>query len=169
MNTERLCVEFEKVFGQYKSKRIKACQRIPSGGKTMMSQLYSSFFFEVSLYLKIRVSELKRLFGNDWEYLYSLSDKVHYLIKFIIVLEEGLEKTLERSDQLPIYLAKIYTSVSRDTDMLDQMLQKLFIECRMSLEFLFYETVVLTFEFSIRRKNEKGQCEIICIKTKDLL
>ena len=53
--------------------------------------------------------------------------------------------------------------------MLDQMLQKLSIECRMTLEFLFYETVVLTFEFSIRRKNEKGQCEIICIKTKDLL
>ena len=53
--------------------------------------------------------------------------------------------------------------------MLDQMLQKLFIESRMTLEFLLYETVVLTFEFSIRRKNEKRQCEIICIKTKDLL
>ena len=94
---------------------------------------------------------------------------IHYLIKFIIVLEKGLEKTLERSDQLPIYLAKIYTSVSRGSDMLDQMLQKLFIESRMTLEFLFYETVVLTFEFSIHRKNEKRQCEIICIKTKDLL
>ena len=39
--------------------------------------------------------------------------------------------------------------------MLDQILQKLFIESRMTLEFLFYETVVLTFEFFIQQKNEK--------------
>ena len=53
--------------------------------------------------------------------------------------------------------------------MFDQILQKLFIESRMTLEFLFYKTVVLAFEFSIHRKNEKRQCEIICTKTKDLL
>ena len=53
--------------------------------------------------------------------------------------------------------------------MLDQILQKSFIESRMTLEFLFCETVVLTFEFSIYRKNEKRQREIICIKKKGLL
>ena len=82
---------------------------------------------------------------------------------------EGLEKTVERSEELAISLEKIYTIVFWDTDMLDQILQKLFIESRMILEFLFYETVVLTFEFSICRQNEKRQREIICIKTKDLL
>ena len=53
--------------------------------------------------------------------------------------------------------------------MLDQILQKLFVESRITLEFLLYENVVLTFEFSIRQKIEKRQREIICIKTKDLL
>ena len=35
------------------------------------------FLCEVSLYLKIRILELKMLFGNDCKYLYSLSEKVH--------------------------------------------------------------------------------------------
>ena len=47
--------------------------------------------------------------------------------------------------------------------MLDQILQELFIESKMTLEFLFYETVVLTFEFFTHRKNEKREHEIICI------
>ena len=76
MNTEKCCVEFEKIFGQYKSKHIKRYQRIFSGSKSMMSP-YSNFLYEVSLYLKIHVSELKKLFGNDCEYLYSLCDKVY--------------------------------------------------------------------------------------------
>ena len=76
MNTEKCCVEFEKIFGQHKSKRIKRYQRIFSGSKSMMSSPYSNFLYEVSLYLKIHVSEFKKLFGNDCEYLYSLCDKV---------------------------------------------------------------------------------------------
>ena len=71
MDTEEFCVEFQKMFGQYKSKRIKMCQRILSGSKAMISSLYSNFLYEVSLYLKIRVSQLKTLFRNDCEYLYS--------------------------------------------------------------------------------------------------
>ena len=42
----------------------------------MISSPYSNFLCEVSLYLKIRVSELNTLFGNDCEYLHSLCDKV---------------------------------------------------------------------------------------------
>ena len=53
--------------------------------------------------------------------------------------------------------------------MLDQILKGLLIESRMILEFLFYETTVLTSHFSISPKNKKRQREIICIKTKDLL
>ena len=36
-----------------------------------------NFLYEVSLYLKIRVSELKVLFGNDCKYLYSLCNTVY--------------------------------------------------------------------------------------------
>ena len=36
--------------------------------------------------------------------------------------------------------------------MFDQILQKLFIESRITLEFLFYEIVALSFEFSIHQK-----------------
>ena len=77
MNPEKFCVEFEKLFGLYKLKRIKSCQRILSGSKTMISSPYSNFLYEVSLYLKICVLELKTLFGNDCKYLYSLCDKVY--------------------------------------------------------------------------------------------
>ena len=77
MNTEKFCVEFEKICGQCKSKRMKRCQRIVSGSKTMIASSYCNFLYEVSLYLKILVSELKTLFANDCEYLYSLSEKVY--------------------------------------------------------------------------------------------
>ena len=43
----------------------------------MISPPYSNFLDEVSLYLKIRVLELKTLFGNDCEYLYLLCDKAY--------------------------------------------------------------------------------------------
>ena len=77
MNTDKLCIGFEKIFGKYKSKCMKKDHRVLSGNKTMMSSPYSNFLYEVNLYRKIRVSELKKLFGNDCEYLYSLCDKVY--------------------------------------------------------------------------------------------
>ena len=70
MSTEKCCIVLEKIFGQYKSKCMKRYQRVLSGNKTMVSSPCSNFLYEVSLYLKIRVSELKKLFGNDREYLY---------------------------------------------------------------------------------------------------
>ena len=65
MNTEKLCIGLEEIFGKYKSKCMKKDQRVLSGNKTMMSSPYSNFLYEVNLYRKIRVSELKKLFGND--------------------------------------------------------------------------------------------------------
>ena len=84
MNTEKCCIEFEKIFGQYKSKCMKRYQRVLSGNKTMVSSPCSNFLYEVSLKLKIRVSELKKLLGNDCEYLYSLRDKVYKRFSFSI-------------------------------------------------------------------------------------
>ena len=164
MNTETFCVEFEKIFGQYKSKRIKRCQRILSDSQTMISLPYLNFLYQASLYFKIRVSEVKTLFDNNCGELHSLCDEVYKRFR-----RTFRKNTVERADLLPIYLEKIYTSVSRGTDMLDQILKGLLIESRMILEFLFYETTVLTSHFSISPKNKKRQREIICIKTKDLL
>ena len=165
MNTEKFCVEFEKIFGQCKSKRMKRCRRVVSGSKTMISSPYCNFLYEVSLYLKIRVSGLKTLFATDCEYLYSLSEKVYkrFRRRFRKNCRKSGLATYKTGENLHKCFSKYWY------DMLDQILQKLFIESRMTLEFLFYETIVLTFEFSIRRKNEKRQHEIICIKTKDLL
>ena len=153
MNTEKLWAEFEKIFGQYKSKRIKRCQRILSPSKTMIWSPYLNFLYEVSLSLKIGVSGLKMLFGNDCKYLYSLCDNVYKRFRrFRKNCKRIGVATYRKSGE---NLEKIYASVFRGTGMLDQILQKLFMESRMTLELLFYETVVLTFEFSICRQNEK--------------
>ena len=69
--------KFEKIFGRYKSDRIRRCQKVLSGDKHVMSSSYSNFLYEISLYLKIRVSEVKQLFSKDCEYLYSLCDHVY--------------------------------------------------------------------------------------------
>ena len=77
MNTEKFCVEFEKIFGRYKSNQIRRCQRVLSGDKRVISSPYSNFLYKISLYLKVRVSDVKQLFSKDCKYLYSLCDHVY--------------------------------------------------------------------------------------------
>ena len=94
-----------------------------------------------SAYLKVRVSELKKLFGNDYEYLYFLWDKVYK--RFTRRFRKNCGKSGLAN------LDKTYTSVSQGINMLNQLLQKIFIKSRMTLEFFFYETVALSLEISI--------------------
>ena len=75
MNTEKLCIGLEKIFGKYKSKCMKKDQRVLSGNKTMMSSPYSNFLYEVNLYGKSVFQSLRSCLVMT-EYLYSLCDKV---------------------------------------------------------------------------------------------
>ena len=77
MNTYKFRKEFEKIFGRYQSKSISRKQIIISGGKTFIPSPYSNFMYEMSLYADIPVSELKKLFGYDCKYLFSLCDCVY--------------------------------------------------------------------------------------------
>ena len=77
MNTENFCVEFEKIFGRYKSNRIRRCHMVLSGNKRMMSSPYSTFIYEIGLYLNVPVSEVKKLFSKDCQRLFSLCDHVY--------------------------------------------------------------------------------------------
>ena len=77
MNTEKFCVEFENIFGRYKSNRIRRCHKVLSGNKRMVSSPYSTFIYEIGLYLNVPVSEVKKLFSEDCQYLFSLCDHVY--------------------------------------------------------------------------------------------
>ena len=160
MNTKEFCTEFKKILGQYRSKRMKRRQGVPSGNKSMCHHLIGIFYMNSEIYLKVRVSELKKLFGNDYEYLYFLCYKVYKRFT------RRFRKNCRRSGFAN--LDKTYTSVSQCIGMLNQLLQKVFIKNRMTLEFFFYETVVLSLEISIRRKIYRKNHEIICKKTKNL-
>ena len=76
-NTYKFCKEFEKVFGSYKLIRLTRKERVLSGGRTLISSLYSNFVYEISLYLNIPVSESKQLFAKDCQYLYPLCEYVY--------------------------------------------------------------------------------------------
>ena len=62
------------------------------------------FLCEVSLYLKIRILELKMLFGNDCKYLYSLSEKVHKRFR-------RFRKKLWKDQRSQLYLWRKFTQL----------------------------------------------------------
>ena len=79
---------------------------------------------------------------------------------FTNVLEKDLEEIVPRADWLRTYLGRTFTSVFRNIaiTMIEKFFQRIFMQSRMTFEFLFYETVLLSIESSIRRKIEQGNC-----------
>ena len=164
MNTEKFCVEFENIFGRYKSNRIRRCHKVLSGNKRMVSSPYSTFIYEIGLYLNVPVSEVKKLFSEDCQYLF------FYVIMFIDDLEKDSEKLVQKLVWLLMLLDKIFTSSFQSTDMfIDKVLRLIFIEAKTSFEFLFYETIMVTFELYLNRRLEKKKYEIIKESTENLL
>ena len=90
---------------------------------------------------------------------------------FTNVLEKDLEKIVPRADWLHTYLDRTSTSVFRNISiaMIEQFFQRIFMEGRMTFEFLFYETLLLSIELLIRRRIEQRNCEVIFENTKNLL
>ena len=73
---------------------------------------------------------------------------------FTVVLENNLEKTVKRVVWQPTLRDKTYTSVFLDIAMLDTFSVRIFSECRLTFEFIFYETVVLNVQLYLCRKIE---------------
>ena len=91
-----------------------------------------------------------------------------FVTVFTVVSENDLEKTLKRVVWRPTLRDKTYTSVFLDIVMLDTFFVRIFSECRLTFEFVFYETVVLNFELYLRRKIEKRNLRKISINTEKL-
>ena len=162
MNTYKFCKEFEKIFGRSHSKRISRKQRIISGGSTFISSPCSNFLYEMSLYADMPVSEYKKLFGDDSKYLFSLCDCVYRRFR------KRFRKNCKKSG-LATYITgqnlhKCFSSIV----MLDTFFDRIFSECRLTFEFIFYETVVLSVELYLRRKIEKRNLRKISTNTENL-
>ena len=91
-----------------------------------------------------------------------------FVTVFTVVLENDLEKTVKRVVWRPTLRDKTYTSVFLDNVMLDTFFVRIFSECRLTFEFIFYETVVLNVELYLRRRIEKRNLRKISINTENL-
>ena len=81
---------------------------------------------------------------------------------FIDNLEKDSEKVVQKLVWLLMLLDKIFTSAFQSTDMfIDKVVRLIFIEARMTFEFLFYEAIMLTFELSLNCRLENKKYEII--------
>ena len=87
---------------------------------------------------------------------------------FTIVSGNDLEKTVKRVVWRPTLRDKTYPSVFLDIVMLDTFLVRILSECRLTFEFIFYETVVLTVELYLRRKIVKRNLRKISINNENL-
>ena len=93
-----------------------------------------------------------------------------FVIMFIDDLEKDSEKLVQKLVWLLMLLDKIFTSSFQSTDMfIDKVLRLIFIEAKTSFEFLFYETIMVTFELYLNRRLEKKKYEIIKQSTENLL
>ena len=164
MNTEKLCVEFEKIFGPYKSDWIRRCQRVLSGDKGMISSPYPNFLCEIRMYFKVRISNIKQLFSKNCEYLYSLCDPIYR--RFRRRFRKKCAKSGLATYNAVTYIRSAYPDIPM---LIDEFLRRIFSEASMTFEYLLYETVMLNVELSIQRKLDKRNRELICKKTKDLL
>ena len=94
-----------------------------------------------------------------------------FVTVFTVVLENNLEKTVKRVVWRPTLRDKTYTSVFLDIVILDIFFVRIFSECRLTFEFIFYETVILNciyVELYLRRKVEKKNLRKISINTENL-
>ena len=91
-----------------------------------------------------------------------------FVTVFTVVSENDLEKTVKRVVWRPTLRDKTYTSIFLDIVMFDTFFVRIFSECRLTFEFIFYETVVLNVELYLRRKIEKRNLRKISIKTENL-
>ena len=91
-----------------------------------------------------------------------------FVTVFTVVSENDLEKTVKRVVWRPTLWDKTYTSVFLDIVMLDTFFVRIFSECRLTFEFIFYETVPLNVELCLRRKIEKRNLRKISINTENL-
>ena len=91
-----------------------------------------------------------------------------FVTVFTVVSENDLEKTVKRVVWRPTLRDKTYTSVFLDIVMLDTFFVRIFSECRLTFEFIFYKTVVLNVELYLRRKIEKRNLRKISINTEKL-
>ena len=71
---------------------------------------------------------------------------------YTVVLENDLEKTVKRVVWQPTLRDKIYPNVFPDIDMLEKFFVTIFYECRLTLELIFYEKLVLNVELYLRGK-----------------
>ena len=91
-----------------------------------------------------------------------------FVTVFTVVSENDLEKTVKRVVWRPTLQDKTYTSVFLDIVMLDTFFVRIFSECRLTFEFIFYKSVVLNVELYLRRKIEKRNLRKISINTENL-
>ena len=91
-----------------------------------------------------------------------------FVTVFTVVSENDLEKTVKRVVWRPTLRDKTYASVFLDIVMLDTFFVRIFSECRLTFEFIFYKSVVLNVELYLRRKIEKRNLRKISINTENL-
>ena len=91
-----------------------------------------------------------------------------FVTVFTVVSENDLEKTVKRVVWRPTLRDKTYTSVFLDIVMLDTFFVRIFSECRLTFEFIFYKSVILNVELYLRRKIEKRNLRKISINTENL-
>ena len=164
MNSETFSKEFEKIFGSYKSKRIRKFDRVLSGNKKMISSPYATFLYETGLYLNIPVSQ-EKLFSNDCDYLFSLCHRVYRRFR------KRFRKNCKKNWSSNLYNRFEFSQVLFKISLCS--LKKLYVvfllKQRLTLEFLFYKTAVLTFELSLHRRLKKRRPDIIRRQAIDIL
>ena len=154
MNTYKFCKELEKIFGRYQSKRIENRELFLVEGLLYLHPI-PVFCFLFSVFCMLTCP-----FPNLRSYLEMIASTCFLFVTvFTVVLENDLEKTGKRVVWRPTLRDKTYTSVFLHIVMLDTYFVRIFSECRLTFEFVFYETVILNIELYLCRKIEKNNLD----------
>ena len=124
-------------------KSARSTGEILTTNKNFLSSPLSTFFYEMSFYLDIPVSRIKSDYGGECQYLFRLRRKVYRRKKFRRKCKKkrcGKYKTGGTLRRLWVYLKQYIEQYSH--------------YCRLTFEFILYETFVLLVDISLRKRQK---------------
>ena len=94
---------------------------------------------------------------------------ISYVSQSSVVLEKNSRKIVEKLADLALtFLDKICISAFAHIDMLENIFSTIFVESRLTLENLFFESVILVYELYYRKINNCRNFLMICKNLRNL-
>ena len=128
-------------------KKIKNKRNVLTTSKNFLYSAKSTFFYEMSLYMDMPLSELKKEYKEVSKYVFPLSQK------FYVRFRRRLRRAYRNKRNVRV--ERYFIDNFRIIDMFRQIYRKIIIDYNLFFEHIFYETIVCIIDYKWRKNRIK--------------